>query len=81
MQTAVFSQANYTAPANEIVDFRALWKDGQDRFTIIGYVKNAFDEVAYQSSTPTSLTSLGDYRRTVKLNFPRTYGVEFQYRF
>ncbi len=81
MQTAVFSQANYTAPANEIVDFRALWKDGQDRFTIIGYVKNAFDEVAYQSSTPTSLNANGAFHQTVKLNFPRTYGVEFQYRF
>ena len=81
MQTTIFSQANYTAPANEIVDFRALWKDSQDRFTIIGYVKNAFDEVAYQSSSSTGLTASGDYRRTVKLNFPRTYGVEFQYRF
>jgi iron complex outermembrane recepter protein len=80
-QTTIFSQENYTAPSNEIVDFRALWKDGQDRFTIIGYLKNAFDEVAYQSSTSTSLTAAGTFRQTVKLNFPRTYGVELQYRF
>jgi len=80
-QTSIFAQDNYTAPSNELVDFRALWKDSQDRFTVIGYVKNAFDEVAYQSSTPTSLSPSGDYRRTVKLNFPRTYGVELQYRF
>ncbi len=44
-------------------------------------MKNAFDEVAYQSATPTAVTSNGTYRETVKLNFPRTYGVEFQYRF
>lgn len=81
MQTSIFSQANYTAPANEIVDFRALWKDSEDRFTIIGFVKNAFDEVAYQSSTPSSLTANNTFRRTVKLNFPRTFGMEFQYRF
>lgn len=81
MQTTIFSQENYTAPSNEIVDFRALWKDGQDRFTIIGFVKNAFDEVAYQSSSATSLTAAGTFRQTVKLNFPRTYGVELQYRF
>jgi len=80
-QTSIFSQANYTAPSNEIVDFRALWKDAGDRYTIIGFVKNAFDEVAYQSSSTSSLTANGTYRRTVKLNFPRTYGVEFQYRF
>ncbi len=81
MQTTVFAQSNYTAPSNEVVDFRALWKDVDDRFTIIGYVKNAFDEVAYQSSTSTGLTGAGTFRRTVKLNFPRTYGVELQYRF
>lgn len=80
-QTTIFAQPNYTAPSNEIVDFRALWKDGQDRFTVIGFVKNAFDEVAYQSSSSSSITSAGTFRRTVKLNFPRTYGVEFQYRF
>ncbi|WP_305677525.1 TonB-dependent receptor [Phenylobacterium sp.] len=81
MQTTVFSQPNSTAPSNEIVDFRALWKDGDSRFTIIGYVKNAFDETAYQSSTTSSVTAANTFRRTVKLNFPRTFGVEFQYRF
>jgi iron complex outermembrane receptor protein len=80
-QTTIFSQSNYTAPSNEILDLRALWKDSQDRFTIIGYVKNVTDEVAYQSSSSTSRTANGTFRRTVKLNFPRTYGVEFQYRF
>lgn len=81
MQTTIFSQSNYTAPANENIDLRALWKDAGDRFTVIGYVKNVTDEVAYQSSSSTSLTAAGTFRRTVKLNFPRTYGVEFQYRF
>ena len=80
-QTSIFSQANYTAPSNEIVDLRALWKDAGDRYTIIGFVKNVTDEVAYQSSSPSALTANDTYRRTVKLNFPRTYGVEFQYRF
>ena len=81
MQTSVFGSPRYTAPSNENVDLRALWRDTENRFTIIGYVKNALDEVAYQSSTPSSVTAAGTYRRTVKLNFPRTYGVEFQYRF
>ena len=81
MQTGVFGSPRYTAPSNEIVDLRALWKDAGDRFTIIGYVKNATDEVAYQSSSPSSVTALGTFRQTVKLNFPRTFGVELQYRF
>ena len=44
-------------------------------------MKNATDEVAYQSSTPSSVTGIGTFRQTVKLNFPRTFGVELQYRF
>ncbi len=80
-QTTIFSQPRATAPANENVDIRALWKDVNDRYTIIGYVKNLTDEVAYQSSSTSSMTAIGTYRQTVKLNFPRTYGVEFQYRF
>ena len=67
-------------PAFEVADFRLLWKDADDRYTVIGYVKNAFDEVGYQNSTAGSPTAVGP-RRTVILNFPRTYGLELQYRF
>lgn len=81
MQTSVFGSPRYTSPSNENVDLRALWKDVEDRFTIIGYVKNVTDEVAYQSSTPGTITGAGTFRQTVNLNFPRTFGVEFQYRF
>ncbi|CAN5496087.1 TonB-dependent receptor [soil metagenome] len=80
-QTTIFASPLYTSPSNNIADARLLWKDGQDRFTIIGYVKNLTDEVAYQSSTPTVPSPQVGNRRTVKLNFPRTYGVELQYRF
>ncbi len=80
-QTTIFASPLYTAPSNSIADARLLWKDGEDRFTIIGFVKNLTDEVAYQSSTPTVPSPQVGNRRTVKLNFPRTYGLELQYRF
>ncbi len=80
-QAVVFAQDGFTSPANEVVDFRALWKDGQDRYTIIGYVKNAFDELAYQDFRTGSPSASGVQRQTLKPNFPRTYGVEIQYRF
>ncbi|MDB5453315.1 MAG: TonB-dependent receptor [Caulobacteraceae bacterium] len=80
-QQTIWAQPGFTSPANEIVDIRALWKDGGDRFTIIGFVKNLTDEVAYQSSLVTVPSPQVGNRRTVKLNFPRTYGVELQYRF
>ncbi|MFN3521646.1 MAG: TonB-dependent receptor [Phenylobacterium sp.] len=81
-QSTIFANPLYTAPANEIADFRVLWKDIDDRYTLIGFVKNAFDEVAYQRSVanPTSPTAAGP-RREVILNMPRTFGVEVQYRF
>jgi iron complex outermembrane receptor protein len=81
-QSLVFANPLYQAPANEIADFRLLWKDAQDRYTFIGFVKNAFDEVAFQRSiaNPTTPTAAGT-RREVILGIPRTYGVELQYRF
>jgi iron complex outermembrane receptor protein len=81
-QSTIFSNPLYTSPSNSISDIRALWKDPKDRFTVIAYVKNLTDEVAYQSVTknPTSITAVG-YRQDAILNFPRTYGMEFQYKF
>ncbi|WP_309644880.1 TonB-dependent receptor domain-containing protein [Phenylobacterium sp.] len=80
-QTSIWASPLFTSPSNEIIDARLLWKDADDRFTVIGFVKNLTDEVAYQSSTPTVPSPQIGNRRTVKLNFPRTYGVELQYRF
>lgn len=79
-QSTVFANPIYESPQNEIADFRLLWRDAEDRYTFIAFVKNAFDEVAYQSSTATSPSAVGP-RRTVILNFPRTFGAEVHYRF
>jgi len=64
----------------EVADFRLLWNDAENRYTIIGFVKNALDEIGYGSSTGSSPTPVGS-RRTVSLTYPRTYGMELQYRF
>jgi iron complex outermembrane receptor protein len=79
-QSTVFANPVYTSPSFDIADFRLLWKDIDNRYTVIGFVKNAFDEVGYQNVTAGSPTAVGP-RQTVILNFPRTYGVELQYRF
>jgi iron complex outermembrane receptor protein len=80
LQSNVFSNPNATASSNEIADFRILWNDAQNRYTLIGFVKNAFDEEGYIRSTPSSPTGVGS-RRTVGLIYPRTYGAEVQFRF
>jgi len=85
LQSNVFSNPIARADANEITDFRLLWNDAQNRYSIIGFVKNAFDEVAYirsSGSSPVyvSPTQVGS-RRNVGLTYPRTYGAEVQFRF
>lgn len=79
-QSSIWTNPAYVAPSFEIADFRMLWNDAQNRYTVIGFVKNAFDDVGYGSVTPSSPTAVGT-RRSVSLNFPRTYGMELQYRF
>ena len=61
---------------------RVLWRDADRRYTVIGFVKNVTDEVGFGSSvpSPTALTAVGA-RRQVSLIYPRTYGLELQYRF
>jgi iron complex outermembrane receptor protein len=80
LQSNVFSNPIVTAPSNEIADFRLLWNDAQNRYTVIGFVKNAFDEEGFIRSTGGSPTAVGP-RRQVGLIYPRTYGAEVQFRF
>jgi iron complex outermembrane receptor protein len=80
LQSNVFNNPVATANSNEIADFRLLWNDAKNRYSIIGFVKNAFDEVGYIRSSGSSPTAVGS-RRTVGLIYPRTYGAEVQFRF
>jgi iron complex outermembrane recepter protein len=80
LQSNVFSNPVATAPSNEIADFRILWNDAQNRYTLIAFVKNAFDEEGYIRSSGSSVTAVGS-RRQVGLIYPRTYGAEVQFRF
>ncbi len=79
-QSTIWSNPIYTAPSFEVADFRVLWNDVENRYTVIGFVKNALDEIGYGNSTGGSPTPIGS-RRTVSLTYPRTYGMELQYRF
>jgi iron complex outermembrane receptor protein len=80
LQSNVFSNPIVSAPSNEIADFRLLWNDAKDRYSIIGFVKNAFDEEGFIRSSAGSPTAVGP-RRSVGLIYPRTYGAEVQFRF
>ncbi|MGH6610509.1 MAG: TonB-dependent receptor domain-containing protein, partial [Burkholderiaceae bacterium] len=79
-QSTIWSNPVYTAESFGLADFRLLWNDWQNRYTIIAFAKNAFDELGYGSATGGTPTAVG-VRRTVSLTYPKTYGMELQYRF
>lgn len=89
-----FKSAANRVKAYDVTDFRVLWKDVEDRYTVIGFVKNAFDQGGFTSNgstTPTAIfdspnpgtTSIVQTRTAITRGLiqPRTYGVELQYRF
>ncbi|HVM99505.1 MAG TPA: TonB-dependent receptor [Caulobacteraceae bacterium] len=87
---SVFNRPYSLSPAYTLVNFRATWTDKDNRYSVIGFVNNAFDERGFDNSTGTLLQAgtapAGSPNPQIILhNFsltaPRTFGVEFQYRF
>ncbi len=88
----VFNRFYDNAPAWTDVDIRALWKGPNDRYEVIGYVKNVFNSLQYTvasggvgllgNSMSVTNASLGLFQQNLfNLNPPRTYGVEVRYKF
>ena len=93
-----FDNPAFKVPAYSTADFRALWKDVEDRYALIAFVKNAFDEEGFTSTgsgaptaefSPAATTTVDGQTTLVQtgntvprgLIYPRTFGVELQYRF
>lgn len=53
------SEAN-RVKAYDVTDFRVLWNDADDRYTVIGFVKNAFDNRGFTSNGSTTPTAIFD---------------------
>ncbi len=84
---SIFNRDYNKAPAYNQVDLRATWTDTDNRYSIVGYVRNAFDEEGYDGASannqfsaaaPSTATQIV---RSYSLTPPRTYGIELQYRF
>ncbi|MFC3079186.1 TonB-dependent receptor [Phenylobacterium terrae] len=83
---SVFNRWYNQAKAYETVDARVLFNDADDRFTVIGFVKNIFDVEGAAGAdanrrNTAMLPTFGFITRNLSLIAPRTYGVELQYRF
>ena len=78
---SIFNRAYNRAKAFDQVDLRATWSGQEDRYTVIGYVKNVFDRTGYDGAAATLQPGSRRLYQTLSLTPPRTYGVEVQYRF
>jgi len=88
----IFNRAYDNAPSWDDVDLRALWKGKDDRYEVIGFVKNLFNNLEYEAAdegagllgtNATSTTAAAGLVATNDFNLapPRTFGLEVRYKF
>lgn len=75
----IFDYSREIAPSQDQLDLRMIWMDAQDRYTIIGFVRNVFDDVLLDG-IDVGAENAGSIK-TITITPPRTFGVELQYRF
>lgn len=79
----VFERQYNSAPSWDQVDLRALFAPTGNKYTVIAYVKNVFNEDGYAAAVAASQRNIdrANGARVFELTPPRLYGVELQYRF
>ena len=88
----IFNRAYDNAPSWDNVDLRALWKARGDKFEVIGYVKNLFNNLEYEAADEgagllgTNASATTAAVGLVPVNVfnlapPRTFGLEVRYKF
>jgi iron complex outermembrane receptor protein len=84
--SSIFNNAQQLTEGYAQTDARLIWNDASGTFTLIGWVRNAFDEEGFDLVTAFRARSLdagynNDIYQTTTYTLPRTYGVEFQVHF
>lgn len=88
----VFKRFYDQAPSWSDADVRAIWRSHDDKYEIIGYVKNVFNTLQYEvgdggagllgnENSHVAAGSKLDVVNVFTLAPPRTYGVELHYKF
>jgi iron complex outermembrane receptor protein len=89
MYGSIFERSYYEAPSWSETDLRATWSGDHDRYEVVLYVKNLFNQIGYDAGSggyasgcgcgtpPGLVTGNPGYDLTP----PRLYGVEFHYKF
>ena len=53
-----FDNPAFSVPSYGTADFRAIWKEAQNRYTVIAFIKNAFDKEGFTSTGSTNPTAV-----------------------
>jgi iron complex outermembrane receptor protein len=77
----VFNRSYTETPSYEQVDLIGVWRSPTDRYRVMGYVKNLFDEQGFDGSTGTLRVQPAGVSQTFFLTAPRTYGVQLELQF
>ena len=85
----LFTRDYNRAPAWDSKDFRVVWRTYSGRYTVTGYVRNAFDDLTFNSANggtrlapdPSNPTNYANVVQSLAMNPPRTYGIAFHYKF
>jgi iron complex outermembrane recepter protein len=94
---SIFNRAYTRSPSWDQVDARLTWAPSSDRYTVILFAKNIFDDVGYEGGAgaarragfigpataggSTVIPVTQGIATSYPLTPPRTYGIELQYRF
>ncbi|HXQ13156.1 MAG TPA: TonB-dependent receptor, partial [Caulobacteraceae bacterium] len=79
----VFNRPYTFQPASTQVNLRLTWTGNDNRYNIIAFVDNVFDSTAYDGAAGTLLQNQPGNETILRapfLNAPRTFGLQFQYR-
>jgi iron complex outermembrane receptor protein len=83
---SIFERYYTVAPSWSQTDLRATWSGDHDRYEVVLYVKNLFNQIGYDAGaaggrTPMPVSGDNLVAPAYDLTPPRLYGVEFHYKF
>jgi iron complex outermembrane receptor protein len=83
---SIFERFYTEAPSWSQTDFRATWSGDHDRYEVVLYVKNLFNQLGYDAGaagfrTPMPVSGDTLIGTAYDLTPPRLYGIEFHYKF
>jgi iron complex outermembrane receptor protein len=81
---SVFNRPYNLAPSYSVVNFRGIWTDTANRYSVILYANNVFNRIGEDASLGLGVTNPGPGQvidPLVSYTPPRVYGAELRYRF